>query len=167
MDAAQIQMALDEVFDQGIVHHGYVDYMRDYEMILYPTADPRSGIQPDHVRLLFTHCVAADIESAVPAEVWSRSMDDRLVSADPDGSIGGYVWGVRWQMMYPGGRVLPRSRRANQWSRQLGRRFHEVRIETNGHHINLVFAELKSSTVEPGYVPFVVGDTRPDYKFPL
>ena len=157
---------LDEVFDQGIVHHGYVDYIRDYEVILYCTADPRTGIQPEHVRLLFTHCVAADVESAVPAETWLRSMDDHLLDASVD-HADGYVWGVRWQVMYPGGRVRAGSVRADRWSRALGRKFHEVRIETNGHHLNLVFTELRSSVVSPGYVPFVVGDTGPDFKRPL
>ena len=69
--------------------------------------------------------------------------------------------------MYPGSRVLADSERAKRWSRALGRQFHEVRIETNGHDLNLVFAELRASVVAPGYAPFVVGDTGPDLKVPL
>jgi hypothetical protein len=156
--AADIQAVLDEAFDQAIVHHGYVDYLRDYEIIVYCTADPGTGVKPEHVRLLFTHCVAADVATAVPTEIWLRSMDDRLLDAGID-HADGYVWAIRWQGMYPGGRVLSGSERAEQWTQALGRQFHEVRIETNGHHINPVFAELKSSIVSPGYVPFVVGDT--------
>jgi hypothetical protein len=166
IEAAEIQALLDDVFDQGIVHHGYVDYMRDYEVILYCAADPRTGISPEHVRLLFTHCVAADAETAVPAEVWSKSMDDRLLDGTID-HADGYVWGVRWQAMYPGARVVGDSPRAARWSQALRRRFHEVRIETNGHHLNLVFAELQSAVVPPGYAPFVVGDSGPDFKIPL
>ena len=68
--------------------------------------------------------------------------------------------GIRLQAFtYPGGRVLSGSERADQWTQALGRQFHEVRIDANGHHISLVFAELTSSIVLPGYVPFVVGDT--------
>ena len=40
MDAAGVQSLLDEAFDQAIVHHGFVDYMRDYGVVLYCTADP-------------------------------------------------------------------------------------------------------------------------------
>jgi hypothetical protein len=29
-DAVTMQAALDEVFDQAVVYHGFTDYMRDY-----------------------------------------------------------------------------------------------------------------------------------------
>lgn len=168
MDAGEVQAVLDGVFDQGIVHHGYVDYMRDYEVILYCTADPRTGVDPEHVRLLFKHCVVAEVVTAVAPEVWARSLDERLTSRQVSvEDLDGYVWGVRWQVMYPGGRVVSRSRRAKQWSRALDRPFHEVRIETNGHHLNLVFSEVDSVTVPTGYNPFTVGSSGPHHKFPL
>ena len=31
-------------FDQALVFHGVTDYMRDYEVFIYATADPRTGI---------------------------------------------------------------------------------------------------------------------------
>jgi hypothetical protein len=161
IDAAEVQVALDEVYDHALVHHGYVDYMRDYELIVYCTADPRTGIEPEYVRLLFTHCVVADAETAVPPSVWARSMDDRLIASDAtDQPVDAYVWGVRWQAMYPGGRVLPSSARAAEWTRALGRPFHEVRIEANGHHLNLVFADLRTSVI-------AVGEDGPVHRYPL
>ncbi|MFE0648748.1 hypothetical protein ACFVZH_09205 [Streptomyces sp. NPDC059534] len=42
--------------------------MRDYEVIVYATADPRTGIKPSHVRYLFRYCVEARCETSVPAE---------------------------------------------------------------------------------------------------
>ncbi|WP_230462284.1 hypothetical protein [Micromonospora sp. CP22] len=53
VDAATLKQALDDVFDQVLVYHGFTDYMRDYEVIVYATADPRSGIAPAYLRYLF------------------------------------------------------------------------------------------------------------------
>ena len=47
VDAEQIREALNDVFDQAIVFHGFADYMRDYDVVIYATADPRTSIQPD------------------------------------------------------------------------------------------------------------------------
>jgi hypothetical protein len=38
------------VLDQAIVFHGFADYMRDYEVFIYATSDPRTGIRPEHLR---------------------------------------------------------------------------------------------------------------------
>ncbi|MEU7841719.1 hypothetical protein AB0B39_12265 [Micromonospora sp. NPDC049114] len=46
MEIARLIQALDDVFDGAIVHHGYTDYIRDYEVIVYVTADPRTDIPP-------------------------------------------------------------------------------------------------------------------------
>jgi hypothetical protein len=49
MDAAVLEQALDEIFDQALVYHAFTDYTRDYEVIVYMTADhhrpgtPRTG----------------------------------------------------------------------------------------------------------------------------
>jgi hypothetical protein len=42
VDIEGLQRQLDEVFDQVVVYHGFVDYMRDYEVIVFVTADPRA-----------------------------------------------------------------------------------------------------------------------------
>lgn len=62
MDAAALQRMLDEVFDQALVHHGFTGYLRDYEVIVHATADPRAGVQPAYLRYLFRHCVEARCE---------------------------------------------------------------------------------------------------------
>ncbi|MEU8417274.1 hypothetical protein AB0C24_31180 [Amycolatopsis japonica] len=53
--------------------------MRDYDVLVYATADPRTGIRPEFLRYRFKHCVRASVTSAVTPETWSRSLDDRLV----------------------------------------------------------------------------------------
>lgn len=35
MDTAVLEQLLGETFDQAVVHHGYTNYMRDYEVIVY------------------------------------------------------------------------------------------------------------------------------------
>lgn len=79
MEAATLQQALDDIFDQAIVYHAFTDYLRDYEVIVHAVADPRTGIPPAYLRYLFRNCVQADVETAVGAEAWRRSLDDRLI----------------------------------------------------------------------------------------
>jgi hypothetical protein len=156
VDQAQIQAALDDVFDQAIVFHAYTDYMRDYEIITYATADPRTGIAPAYDRYLFRYCVEAEAITALGPDIWSRSLDERLIEYDTGKDLDGYVWGVRWQCLYPGAKIIPNSERAKRWSDELGLPFHEVRIETNGHNLTLVFADLHVTKAAAGYAPFIV-----------
>ncbi|MEU9031836.1 hypothetical protein AB0D46_30780 [Streptomyces sp. NPDC048383] len=64
MDTVVLEQMLDQTFDHAVVHHGYTNYMRDYEVIIYATAAPRTGITPSHLRYLFRYCVEARCESA-------------------------------------------------------------------------------------------------------
>lgn len=163
VDRSGIQAAFDEVFDQAVVFHGFTDYMRDYDVFVYTTADPRTGIAAQHLRYRFTHCVRASVTSALSPQVWSRSLDDRLVDYDQGRDLDGYVWGVKWQDLYPGMRLLDESDDAQQWSRDLGLPFYEASIETNAHKISLVFADLVVDIIGSGYAPFVVPDGGSDF----
>jgi hypothetical protein len=167
VEIAEIQAAFDDVFDQAIVFHGFADYMRDYDLFIYATADPRTGIAPQRLRYRFRHCVRVLATSAVPPEVWKRSLDERLIDYEQGVDLDGYVWGVKWQMLYPGMKLLRDSPDAERWSRALDLPFHEATFETNGHNISLVFSDLAVDTVEVGYAPFVVPDGGPDFKIPL
>ena len=164
MDAQEIKAALDDVFDQAIVFHAFTDYMRDYEVVTHSVPDPVSGIAPSYDRYLFKVCVEATVSTAIATETWRSSLDERLTDFDRARGVDGYVWGVKWQCLYPGGRVLDGSSRAARWRETLGIPFHEVLIETNGHNINLLFSDLEVTTLEPGYAPFVVG--REDHYIP-
>lgn len=166
MDTSEIQAAFDDVFDQAIVFHGFADYMRDYEVFVYATADPRTGIRPEHLRYRFVHCVRATVTSALSPAIWRLSLDERLIDYEQARDLNGYVWGVKWQALYPGMKLVPDSAEAQRWSRELGVPFHEAVIETNGHNLSLVFSDLTVQTVDSGYAPFVVPDGGPDFKFP-
>jgi len=153
----EIQAALDDVFDQAVVFHAYTDYMRDYEMITYATADPRTGIPPSYDRYLFRHAVEVTVTTSISPEIWRRSLDERLLDHETGKDLEGYVRGVKWHLLYPGGKVVADSDRARRWKATIGLDFHEARIQTNAHDITLVFTALEVSKLEVGYAPFVVG----------
>jgi hypothetical protein len=164
VDADEIRRALDEVFDQALVFHAFADYMRDYDLYIYATSDPRTGIEPEHIRYRFTHCVRATATTAVRHDVWPRSLGDEFTDHEEwlrFGAPEGFVWGVKWQGLYPGMRLMPESDETREWSSLLGLPFHEVLIETNGHNLTLVFSDLRVSTVPPGTATFVVPASGP------
>ena len=70
--------------------------------------------------------------------------------------LDGYVWGVKDQRLYPGGRVVSPSKRARNWADAVSIEFHHVRFETNAHKIDLVFSDLAVTEVSFGYAPFVI-----------
>ncbi|MFJ7045649.1 hypothetical protein CTU88_29480 [Streptomyces sp. JV178] len=155
MDTTALERMLDDAFDHAVVHHGYADHMRDYEVIVHMTADPRTGVAPAYLRYLFRFCVEARCETSVPAAVWKDSLDDRLIAREPGADLDGYVWGVRWHALCPGARLVPESDAARRWSEALGIDFHEVHIRTTAHDLTLVFSELQVDEVPVGYAPFV------------
>ncbi|MBL7497651.1 hypothetical protein I6A84_05305 [Frankia sp. CNm7] len=159
MDVVAIRRALDDVFDQAIVYHAFTDYMRDYEMLVYATSDPRLAVPAEHLRYLFRYCVEVDVRPAVTPEVWKQSLDDRLIDHETGKDLDGYVWGVKWQALYPGATLLDDSPRAQAWSDAIGIDFHEVRIETNGHNLTLIFNDLSVTPVSDGYAPFTVDES--------
>jgi hypothetical protein len=153
MDAVALRRALDDVFDQAIVYHAFTDYLRDYEMIVHVTAAPSTGVRPQYLRYLFRYCVEVDVRSAVSPEVWKHSLDDRLIDYDTGKDLDGYVWGVKWQALYPGATVVDDSPRARAWSDAIGIEFHEVRLDTNGHNLSLVFGNLTVESLPDEYRP--------------
>jgi hypothetical protein len=156
VNAAEIREAFDHVFDQAVVFHGFADYMRDYDVFIYVSADPRTGIAPQHFRYRFKHCVQATATTALTPEIWKLSLDERLVDYDQGSELDGYVWGVKWQSLYPGMTLIAESPKAQQWADALKVPFHEATIETNGHNISLVFSDLTVDVIRPGHAPFVV-----------
>jgi hypothetical protein len=154
MDVALLEQLLDDAFDTAVVYHGYTCYMRDYEVIVYATADPRTGIEPAHLRYLFKYCVEARCQTTVRPDTWRISLDERLIDHETDVDLDGYVWGVKWHGLYPGATILPESETTRRWTQAVGIDFHEVRLETNAHSLTLVFSDLQVSEVPTGYAPF-------------
>jgi hypothetical protein len=167
VDRDEIEAALSDAFDQALVFHGFTDYMRDYEMVLQLSADPSTGIATEFYRYIFVNCVLAIVSTALDHQIWSRSLDDRLIDYATGVDLDGYVWGVKWQMLYPGFGLVSDSELAKTWSTDLGIPFYEASVQTNGHNLTLVFSDLRVELAPTGYRPFVVGDPFRDGKIPL
>jgi hypothetical protein len=148
IEPAAITTALDEIFDCALISHGFTDYMRDYDLVVYVVTDPASRIARRHVRYRFTHCVRASVTSAIRRDVWPYSLDDGLIEFETGVELDGFVWGVKWEDLYPGAELV-NSAEAEEWAGDVGVPFHEVKIETNVHVISLVFSALRVSEVAP------------------
>ncbi|MEV5576758.1 hypothetical protein AB0L06_42605 [Spirillospora sp. NPDC052269] len=160
MDPATLQQALEDIFDQALVRHGFVDYMRDYELIIEATADPTTGIEPTQLRYLFRYCVQANCSTTVRADTWRDSLDDRLTNYETGADLDGYVWGVNWQVLYPGATIIADSPTAHEWAVAVGIDFHAVRIQTNAHDLTLIFSDLHVQELP-------VRSPRPEHQFPI
>ncbi|MFI6318318.1 hypothetical protein ACIBG8_12400 [Nonomuraea sp. NPDC050556] len=156
MDTVALQAALDEIFDFALVFHAYTDYMRDYEALIYIPITPTTT-EPVNLRYVFKYCVEAHVSTAVSPKTWQTSLDDSLLG-DPEQAVDGFVWGVRWQNLYPGAEIIVDSAKAREWSAALGIDFHEVRITTEAQVLSLVFSDLEVSEVPVGYAPFAVSE---------
>lgn len=162
MKAEEIQQALDDVFDEAVVFHGFADYMRDYAMIVHVHAPAGSGREPRWLRHVFKHCVSAQVQTTLTPQIWQRSLDERLTDYATGADLDGYVWGVKWHCLYPGGRVQPNSIAAQHWSDAVGIDFHEIVIETNAHKLTLICSDLTVTEAAGGYTPFRI-DGDHDY----
>lgn len=154
MDAPAIQAAFDDVFDHAVVFHGFADHLRDYDIYIDIAARDRTPMS--HLRYRFTHCVRATAITAVAPETWRRSLDERFLDVDQGRELDGYVWGVRWQVLYPGLHLVQESAEAAGWTRDVGIPFHEAAMQTNGHDLSLIFSDLVVSDVAAGCAPFTV-----------
>lgn len=156
VDVPEITQAFEVAFDQAIVFHGYTAYMRDYEVIVCTVGAPGPGLEPKSLRYLFTHCVAATLTSALTPAIWASSLDERLIDYGQGVDLDGYVWGVKFQSLYPGAELVANSPEASRWHEALGIPFHEAVLRTNGHIIRLVFSDLRVTEVASGWTPFTL-----------
>jgi hypothetical protein len=134
----------EDFYDAAILRHGFVDYMRDYEVIVGSRDGPP---YTDVHRYLFVGCAEAVCETAITPEWFVRSLPDDFVLSGPDypekDDPKGFIWGVRWAAAFPGLSYLPDGEGARAWSARLGRRMHEVLLETNAYRLRLVFADIR------------------------
>jgi hypothetical protein len=157
VDTSLLKAELDEIFDAELLFHGFTPYMRDYELVVYQSVDPRSKLAPRHRRYLFRHCVQASVSSGLDPRVWVSSLSDELIETHiVTMESTGHVWGVNCQVLYPGATIIEPSPEATRWEAAVGVPFHEVRIAGNTHVIALVFSDLVVETVTAGYTPYTV-----------
>jgi hypothetical protein len=148
----EVKLKEIDLVDVGIFRHGFMPYMRDY-YLEYEVGGPTS--HAGLYRCVFTHCVIAHIETRGDGELWRKSWDDVFIdyqtwldAGEPDG----LVWGTNWSLAYPGLEYIQNSKLAAKWSAKVNNEMHEVIIETEIFHIQLVFHDVKvvklSSDVE-------------------
>jgi len=149
MDPLKLQEALDQAFDQALLRHGFVNYARDYQLVIRPITGAGTELMPPALRYLFRYCVQANCVTTVPGHTWRESLDDRLTAYETGVTLNGYLWGVDWQMLYPGAELVADSSTARDWAAAVGIDFHEVRIQTNVHDLTLVFSDLRVEDLPP------------------
>jgi hypothetical protein len=139
----------DQLFDSAVVRHGFAPYMRDYDLIVeVPAAklDGSGSYIEGQYRYRFTHCVEAHVETTLRPDTWQRSWTDeftRFAVWEQAGTPEGFVWGVEYADAYPGASRIADSPLAEAWSEKLGKRMHQIQIETNAFVIDLVCHDLR------------------------
>lgn len=135
-------------FDSAIDSHGFVPFLRDYDVIIdVPAATPdgTSSYIRGRYRYRFTHCVEVVARTTFTPDTWKKSWDDVFTDREAwetAGSPDGYVWGVEWADAYPGMSYIEHSERADRWTKLLDHEMHEVRIASNALDLTVVFHDL-------------------------
>jgi hypothetical protein len=144
----------EDFFDAAVVRHGFTDYMRDYEIIVAARNGPPNT---DVHKYQFIGCVEAHYQTKLNG-AFAQSLSDEFVYSGPDypdkEDPDGFIWGVRFADAYPGMEYLETGERAEYWSGLMGRKMHEITVETNAYLLRLVFADVRYTFV--GNEPEVV-----------
>lgn len=137
----------ESFFDAAIVRHGFTDYIRDYEIIVAARNGPPNT---DVHKYQFIGCVEAHYQTKLNG-LFAQSLSDEFVYSGPDypdkENPDGFIWGVRFADAYPGMEYLETGERAGYWSGLMGRKMHEITVETNAYLLRLVFADVRYSFV--------------------
>jgi hypothetical protein len=137
-------LSREDFFDAAVLRHGFTDYMRDYEIIVGARNGPPNT---DVHKYQFIGCVEAYYQTKISPEVFSQSLFDDFVYSGPDypdeEDPEGFIWGVRFSEAYPGLTYVENGERAAYWSSMLGRKMHEITLDTNVFHLRLVFADIR------------------------
>lgn len=150
-------------FDCAIRRHGFTNYIRDYEIIVSGRDGPP---YTDVHKYQFVGCVEAYYETTL-GEWFNKSISDDFVYAGPEYpdqvEPDGFIWGIREALAYPGLEYVDNGERAAYWSGKIGRKMHEVLLETNAYRLRLVFADIRHSRL--GHEPDA--EIKNDYPLPV
>lgn len=146
-----IKAKLDEypLCDVAVLEHRFARYMRDY--VLFVEQNVWTGKPKGRYRIVFTHCVVANVRTTVSDEIWKQSWEDVFADYErwkAEGEPEGFVWGVCWSNAYPGLEYASDSALALAWSERLGKVMHEIVVETEAFHIQLVFHDVRVEHVD-------------------
>jgi hypothetical protein len=160
----------ESIDDAAIIRHGFTDYMRDYEVIVAARNGPPNT---DIHKYQFIGCAEAICSTQLvrtfhePTSPFGTSLADDFVFSGPDypekDDPKGFIWGVRYADVLSGWIYEENGKRARFWSDVIGRKMHEVTVETNAYRLKLVFADIRYSFL--GYEPEV--SFPKDYPLPV
>jgi hypothetical protein len=148
----RIENANSLMFDEWIVSNGFAPYDRDYQLVIeiWRTMEDSSGTgyMAASYRYRFTHCPEVRVTKGgrnldYDEYAW-WSWEDEFIDYDEwvrAGEPNGYCW---WQpaLGYPGMSNVADSTLAASWSERMGRKMHEICIETNRYQIHLICHDL-------------------------
>jgi len=154
-------LAREDISSAVILRHGFTDYMRDYEIIIGSRDGPP---RTDVYKYQFIGCVEVSYTTALgrcfeePTSIFGKSINDEFVFSGPDypekNDPDGFIWGVRYADVLSGWTYYGNSKRAKDWSQRIGRKMHEISVETNAYGLELVFADVRYAFL--GHWPEVV-----------
>ncbi|MEV7606072.1 hypothetical protein AB0N65_11590 [Paenarthrobacter sp. NPDC089322] len=98
MNGHELLTAFEEASEHRIVFHSFAEHLRDYDVFIYMSADPRSGIKLKYLPYRFTHCVRTTVKTAISPKTLASSLDERLLDYDAaiESGVDGHVWGVNF-----------------------------------------------------------------------
>jgi hypothetical protein len=130
-----------DLFDQSIIRHGILDYIRDYEIIGY-----LSGFDFDlEIQYIFKGCIKADYK--VKVDPANYSMNDALLDIEKQDSLDfpkGFIWGVRYSAVYPGITLTEQSEELEELKHQYGISFSKIHFDTQVYDLTLIFHDLET-----------------------
>lgn len=151
-----VKERIDEnpLLDVAILSHGFVPYMRDYDILFEAMwGEKEWGDAKGHYLCRFTHCPEAQVITSVSDETWSQSWSDTFIDYaewEAGGEPEGYVWGVCWSMAYPGMKYVENSKLAERWGQRLKKEMHEAEVETNAFTLRLIFHDFIIKKISEG-----------------
>lgn len=126
-----------ELYDAEIVAHGFLPYLRDYQLLVERIDNAPLGL----FEYTFEGCM--EVRYAVTLPPSAISMDPRLIEIDASEIPDGFVWSVGSVCSAEEGTAVSEtSDRAVYWTERLGRPMFEIEIGTNVFALELVFHSL-------------------------
>ena len=128
-----------DLYDQSIIRHGFMDYIRDYEIIGYLCG----GNFDLEVQYLFKGCIKIDYNVNINPEYFS--MDDRLLDLDKQDEFDyprAFIWGVKGADVYPGWTLLESTDELIILKERYKTEFFQVFFKTNAYDLTVTFHDL-------------------------
>lgn len=133
------KITIDDFNDSVIIAHGLMPYNRDYYFHIETLWKDNNAGQ---YLVRFKHCYEVNIEVTANAKKILESWDDCFINYQKwinAGEPPGYVWGTNSIMAYPGFSIIKDSKKAEKWTKKIGKKMEELFVEAEIFQISLIF----------------------------